>query len=231
MKKRDTKTKYDIIRVASEYFVERGYSVTSPNMIAKELNISTGNVTYYFPSKEHVLLVVTEMIEDYYRRIFVDENNEGKDSLKAACLEFMTIAAACEENPVAKDLFTSISESEVCREYVRKSRIERKRRILKKYCADWSEEKYTLTELMVMGIHYSMLMTEDRIVPLETRMPAALHLILGMYDIEEETRKNVIDSVLQIDYRSLAKKVSDGFIEYVKVTNEKTLDRFINKAK
>lgn len=231
MKKKNTKTRCDIIRVASEYFVEKGYSVTSPNAIAKELNISTGNVTYYFPSKEQVLLVVTEMILDYHCKIFVNETNEGKDNLKAACLEFITVAAACEDNPVTKDLFTSICQSEVCREFVRNSRIERRRKILKEYCADWSDEKFTLTELMVMGIHYSMLTTDDSIVPLETRIPAALHIILGMYDVDEATRKNIIDSVLQIDYRSLGKKVAEGFVNYVKVTNEKTLEQFIDNQK
>ena len=38
-----TTTKYEIVQVASEFFFELGYSKTSPNMIAKELGISTGN--------------------------------------------------------------------------------------------------------------------------------------------------------------------------------------------
>lgn len=37
-----TTTKFEIVQVASEFFFEVGNSKTSPNMIAKELGISTG---------------------------------------------------------------------------------------------------------------------------------------------------------------------------------------------
>lgn len=41
-----TTTKFEIVQVASEFFFELGYFKTSPNMIAKELGISTGNISY-----------------------------------------------------------------------------------------------------------------------------------------------------------------------------------------
>ena len=52
-----TTTKYEIIQVASEFFLNKGVSQTSPQMIAAELDMSTGNITYYFKNKEHLLAV------------------------------------------------------------------------------------------------------------------------------------------------------------------------------
>lgn len=231
MKIKNTKTKYDIIRVASEYFLEKGYSLTSPNMIAKELNISTGNVTYYFPTKEHALLSVVEMLLDYHWRIFTKEIDNGIDTLSAACLELVTIIASCQQNPVAKDLFISICESEMCRIYVRNHRIERSRRIVKERGSNWNEEQITLAEIMIRGIFYSMITTDDSVVPLETRVTGALRLILSIYDVDKETRERIIENVLQTDYRKLGKRVVDGFINFVKVTNEKTMEDFLNRKK
>ena len=44
-------TKNKILRVSTTMFLEVGYSKTSPQMIAKELKVSTGNLTYYYPTK------------------------------------------------------------------------------------------------------------------------------------------------------------------------------------
>ena len=45
------KLKEKILIKAVELFNERGVSSTSPNQIAAELNISVGNLTYYYKTK------------------------------------------------------------------------------------------------------------------------------------------------------------------------------------
>ena len=231
MKIKNTKTKYDIIRVASEYFLEKGYSVTSPQMVARELKISPGNVTYYFPTKEHALLCIVEMLLDYHWRIFTKEIDNGLDSLSAACLEFVTTVASCQQNSIVKDLFISICESEMCRVCVRNHRIERSRRIVKELGAVWNEEQMALAEIMIRGVFYSMITTDDSVVMLETRVVGALRLIFSIYNVDEESGNRIITNILQTDYRKLGKRVMDGFINFVKVTNEKTMEDFLNEKK
>lgn len=231
MKIKNTKTKYDIIRVASESFFEKGYSVTALKMIARELKISPGNVTYYFPTKEHALLIIVEMLLDYQWRIFTKEIDNGMDTLSAACLEFVTIAASCQQNPVVKDLFIAICESEMCRVYVRNHRIERSRRIIKELGSNWNEEQSALAEIMIRGIFYSIITTDDSVVPLETRIVGALRLIFSIYNVDEESGNRIIANILQTDYRKLGKRVMDGFANYVKVTNEKTMEEIMGQCK
>ena len=72
-RRRVVTTKYEIIQVASEFFMSVGYSNTSPKMIAEELGLSTGNITYYFPTKEHLLAVVVEMLCDFQWRMLEAE--------------------------------------------------------------------------------------------------------------------------------------------------------------
>jgi AcrR family transcriptional regulator len=48
-------TRIDIIRYATSLFLEQGYTAASTKQIAEALDIGTGNLTYYFPTKEHLL--------------------------------------------------------------------------------------------------------------------------------------------------------------------------------
>ena len=55
-------TKYEIIQLATKQILEKGYSATTPRAICEELELSTGNLTYYFPTKEHILAVLVQMM-------------------------------------------------------------------------------------------------------------------------------------------------------------------------
>jgi len=57
------KLKDKILLKAIELFNERGISSTSPNQIASELDISTGNLTYHFKTKETLVKAVYEKMD------------------------------------------------------------------------------------------------------------------------------------------------------------------------
>ena len=48
-------TKYEILQCATKLFLEKGYTDAYVTTIAKLLHISTGNLTFHFPTKEHIL--------------------------------------------------------------------------------------------------------------------------------------------------------------------------------
>ena len=62
-------TKLEIIRVASRKFLEEGYSKTTIRGICNELGISPGHLMFYFPSKEHLLAEVVDLLCDFLRRL------------------------------------------------------------------------------------------------------------------------------------------------------------------
>jgi AcrR family transcriptional regulator len=43
-------------------FLEQGYTATSTKQIADELDIVLGNLNYHFPSKEHLLAELADML-------------------------------------------------------------------------------------------------------------------------------------------------------------------------
>lgn len=212
-------TKNKILRVSTTMFLEVGYSKTSPQMIAKELKVSTGNLTYYYPTKEHLLAVLTDLLCKYQWKLIKDEADGGMSSLLALCFELMTMAAACEESEVAKDFFVSTYQSPKCLEIIHNNDTARAKEVFAQYCPDWTDEQFREAEILVAGIEHATLNAIDKTVPLETRISGALNAIMTIYNVPEEIRRIKIEKVLAMDYRSIGKRIFNEFKEYVEKEN------------
>lgn len=208
-------TKNKILRVSTTMFLEVGYSKTSPQMIAKELEISTGNLTYYYPTKEHLLAVLTDLLCKYQWKMIKEEAEDGISLLLAICLELMTMAAACEESEVAKDFFVSTYQSPKCLEIIHNNDTARAKEVFAEYCPDWTDEQFREAEILVAGIEHATLNAIDKTVPLEIRISGALNTIMMIYNVPEEIRRIKIEKVLAMDYRSIGKRIFGEFKEYV----------------
>ncbi len=224
-------TKLEIIKVATSLFLEVGYSKTSPKMIADELEISTGNLTYHFPTKEHLLAVLVEMLGEFQEKLLEYEADKGLSSNMSICIELMTVASACEENEVARDFFISTFQSPMCLDYLRKRHIDRAKRIFAEQCKDWTDEQFIEAEILVQGIDYSTLISSDTSVSFDVRIAGALNQILSIYNVPEEMRKEKIERVLSMNCRELGKRVLKEFISYVENTIDDALDETINIKK
>ncbi len=220
-------TRNEIIQVACEYYFEKGYSATSPKMIASALDISPGNLTYHFPTKEHLLSVVVQMLCEFQWKLLGIEAEKGIDSVGSICLEMMTVAAACQEDEIARDFFTAAFQSKMCRDYLRNDHINRAKRIFADHCSDWADEDFVQAELLIMGIQYITITADDSILPLKTRIRGALEYILNIYGIDNRTRQKEIDKVLQMDCRQLGRNVLTEFIKYINETNEQAFSEML----
>ena len=62
-----------IIQEAARMFIEEGYSNSSINRLSKNLKFSPGHITFYFPTKEHLLAVLVDEMFDYQRLMMEQE--------------------------------------------------------------------------------------------------------------------------------------------------------------
>ena len=208
-------TRSNIVQVVARRFLEDGYTDTSVKAIAKELDISTGHVTYFFATKEHMLARLVEMLCHFQWDIMRKAVNEGNTSIRALCLELATMAAACDKDPVAKDFFLSSYTHPITLDIIRKNDVARAKEMFGSYCTHWSDEHYDEAEILVSGIEYATLMTTDDSVSLDRRVAASLESILTVYNVPPEVRREKIDLVLSMDYRSLGMKILKDFKVYV----------------
>ncbi len=228
--KKSSITKHEILKTAIQLFFEKGYSDVSPNAIAKVLNMSTGNLTYYYPTKEHLLGVLVDALCKFQRKLIEDEAEDGISSVMAVCLELMTMASACESNPIAKDFFISSYQSPVTLKIIRENDTERSKEVYKEYCKGWTDEQFKEAEILVSGIEYATLMSLDEHVSLETRISGALDKILIIYGVPEDLRKIKIQKALSYDYKNIGERIFKEFKEYVDKTNEETFEKMLQNA-
>ena len=215
------------MQTAAEFFFNKGVTITSPQMIAKELDISTGNITYYFHTKEHLLAVFVEMLCNYQWNLIEVEVEEGYSSVMAICLELAAMASVCEENEVARDFYQSTYTSDLCLEIIQKNDIIRAKRVFGEYCKNWTDEEYAVAENIASGVEYTALKNNATSPKLDKKISGALETILTTYNVPVEIRKKTIEKVLNMDYRMLGRRVFGEFKEYVKRKNDEFFEDLI----
>lgn len=208
-----------ILRVALKMFFERGYSNTSARAIAGELGISTGNITFYFPSKEHLLLSFVKLFGDAQWAILEEYIDDEQRDMLAFCLETMTVAAACEQSVIARDLFLASFRSELCRNYLREIHVERAKRIFHEYCPDWNHTQFDVAELLVMGMQEAVIAPTDAVLPLHDRVNMALNMILSVYGVPEHLRRELIRHVLSMDYQHIRGQMREMLLAWSEQQN------------
>ena len=223
-KKVNNAIKMAMVRVANRMFLERGFSNTSVKAIAQELGISTGHITFYYPTKEHLLAILVEKLCDFQWQMMNQTVDEGKTSLMAICLELVAMAAICEENEIAKDFYLSSYTNPMCLEIIRRSDTRRAKEVFGEYCTGWNDENFAEAETLVSGIEYATLMTTHDSASLEIRIVGALNQIMTLYNVPEDVRKMKIDKVLAMDYGNIGRRIFTEFTEYIDSENSRLLE-------
>ena len=218
-------TRLQIIQLAAHLFIENGYSNTTAKQLARELDLSPGNITFYFPTKEHMLAVLVKELFDFQKLIMEQAAAEGKSSLLAYCLELTAIVSACEESEVARDFYTAAYTSELSLAMIRENDTQKTREVFAEYRPDWDEAEWIATENIVSGIEYATIMTREQDTPLETQIRKTLNAIMLLYGVPEEVRKTKIQKVLATDYRALGRRILREFREYIDKVNQENLKK------
>ena len=224
-------TKLDIIQIGTKMFLEKGYSRTNTRELCDALDISPGNLTFHFPTKEHLLSVLVDMLCGFQSQTMERLVDEGKSSLMAFCLELMTMAAACEESESIRDFYVAAYTHPMTLEMIRKNDALRAKQIFGEFCQDWSDERFLEAETLISGIEYGTLMTTESSASLEFRIAGALNGIMLIFGVPEDTRRMKIQKVLSMDYRAIGHQLIEDFIKYVDDTTEQAFEALIEERK
>lgn len=209
-------TKYEILQCATKLFIEKGYTSTYVTNITNEMGISTGNLTFHFPTKEHIL---TELIRELFSLPRREEESvvRGEHALLTGyLLELAMFAAVCRDNPNIKDLIVNAYTRPMSLEIIRKSDTKRAMQIFGEYCPGWNEIDFVQAENVVSGMEYAMFMTEntDRLT-FEQRVSGSINAIMKVYEIPKAIRDYIIAEIMTLDYCSMGNRVFDEFCNYI----------------
>ena len=223
-RRRINTTKCDIIKVATEKYLTEGYSATTMKAICDELNISTGNLTFYFPTKEHLLSLLIKMLCRFQWRKMRELTEDGTTPMLALCLELATVAACCEEDAVARDLFLAAYTHPLSLEIIRKNDCKRSVEVFSEYCEGWALTNYMEAETLVSGIEYTTFMNTESSPSLDVRVSGAIGSIMMIYGVPEERWRRKVQKVLAMDYRRIGRETLSEFITYTATLTEEELN-------
>ncbi len=216
MAKRKTNTKLSILHCATKLFLEKGYTEAYITTIAKQLNISTGNLTFYYPTKEDLLAEIVKELFLFQLDAKVEELGDKTSPVLLYLRELMIIASICEENANVKDLITAAYTHSQPLKVIRTNDGRKAAERFGNYCPDWSGEDFVKAENIVSGIEYAMLMPENaEMISLEERYASSVNAIMRIFQVPEEDRNAYIKDVLTIDYREMGRQMFERFCDYV----------------
>lgn len=221
-------TKTEIFMTASRLFLANGYTNTSIRSISNELEMSTGNITFYFPTKEHILAELIQQLCKFQGDLLDKEVNEGYSSMMGICLEIATMAVTSENDEKMLDIFCSAYTSPMTLEIIRRNDTERAKRVFAEYCKGWSDEDFAEAETLVSGIEYATFMKTGDSAPLDVRIKGAIRYILKVYNVPNDIIEQKIMKVTALDYNKIGKRVLKDFIKFVQQTNEQTIEEIIH---
>lgn len=222
-------TKKEIILVATRLFLERGFTDTSVKLISDVLGISTGNLTFHYPTKEHLLAVLVEMLGDFQWNSMETALEEGSSPLMTLCLELSAMAAICEENDIARDFYLSAYTHTMTLNTIRVNDQKKARRLFADFCGHWQDWNFAEAETLVSGIEYATLMNTACSPELSIRLAGALKAILKIYGVPDDACEACIQKVLKMDYRSIGRRVLKEFTDYVCNVSEAQLEQYLLK--
>ncbi len=218
-------TKLQIIQTAAEKFLEYGFTETSAKSICDELGISPGNLTFYFPTKEHILLELTREITSFHTECIDKVVKQAHSDLYIYCWEVTAQITLCEENSNIKDLYLAIYSHPTTLDYIKDWTAQKNVRIFKDRLPDWDFKRFRRAETVTCCIERSAL-TEPctQEYTLEDKIRLILSCLLKIYDIEKSEREKVIGEILESDYQKTGHSLLRQLTQYVDKTNRERLE-------
>ena len=224
-RRKSNTTKLEIMQVAMRMFLEKGFTNTSAKAISNELDISTGNLTFYFPTKEHILLELTKEITEFHTKCIDKVFENDNDDLLSYCWEIAAQIILCEENEQAKDIYLAIYSYPMTLQFVREWTAQKNQKILGERLSDWTYERFRRVENVTCCIERSALTetcTENYTIDDKIRL--ILTCLLKIYDIPYDERERVINKILEADYHKMGRELLKHLTKYIENHNQKAIE-------
>ena len=214
-----------ILQAAMRLFLEEGYHATTSTRIAKELKISPGNMTFYFPTKEHLLSELTAQLCEFQWKVMEDITDEGQSSLFAYCMELATMAALCDASPTAKDFYLASYTLPMPLAVIRENDTRKAKEIFGQFVPHFEETDFICTENLASGIEYATLATPtSEAITLDQKVTYALNSIMMLYNVPEDLRRAKIEKVLSSSYQTQGKNLLGEFAEFTAEINAQAVE-------
>ena len=209
-----TETEIKVVKSAVKLFLQNGFSGTTIKMISDDTGIKPGNITYYYRTKEDMLLVLMQEIMDFHLDMIDEAEERLNDPLVAYATEVTAQIALCETDAAAKDLYYSAYNHPKTFENIKDWTAKKNFHLLGSLLPDYTEEDFRHLENVACCIELSAFVTAcDRYFTLEDKISLILDSLMKLFDINKNERKRVIEQILGLDYVKLGRDMFERFVK------------------
>ena len=139
------------------------------------------------------------------------------------------MASICEENEISRDFYLSAYTHPMTLDTIRVNDQKKAKKLFAPYCVGWESWNFAEAATLVSGIEYATLMNTPCSPDLPIRIAGALKAIMKMYGVPDVQCDECIERVLQMDYRSIGRRVLREFTNYVLSVSEEQLTEYLLK--
>ncbi|MBE6633478.1 MAG: TetR/AcrR family transcriptional regulator [Ruminococcaceae bacterium] len=224
-KRRVCRTRLEIIQLGTKMIIEEGYSKTSALALSKNLGISTGNLTFHFPTKEHLLLELVKFMGNFHQQCIRERREQGFDEIHAYCWEVASQIALCEGHEQAKDFYVSAYSHPMTLDYIKEWTVKKNMELFAHRLPEWSEQRFANLEHITSGIEYAALLAPcSEKFTLRDKIILTLDSLLRLYNVDAEERERAIEESLTVNYLAAGSDILKNFTTYVERLTQEALD-------
>ncbi len=207
-------TEIEVLKAATRLFLEKGFSNTTLKMIADEAGLKVGHVNYYYRAKEDILYLIIEELMIFHSSIIERVLEETDDCLFSYATEIALQIALCDENEVARDLYSSAYTIPGVLAIIKDWGCKKNMVLFKDRLSHWSEQDFKNKENVTTYIELAAIKTDcEPGFTLEDKVSLILENMLTNYEVPKDECREVISKILSSDYKYHAQDVFSQFVE------------------
>ena len=226
LRRDSSETKRKILTVCVRLFLEQGYKNTSVSQIVDEAGVARGSYLNLFPTKDRVLLELTETMFGGQFDMARSIADTKLPPVYAYALETAIQLTLTELNENLREIYIEAYTHEEAAEYIHRQTAKELRRIFGSYQPELTPEDFYACELGSAGLMRGYMAREcDRYFPLEKKLDVFLTMSLRGYKVPEEEIGQVRAFISGMDIRAISQQVMETLFQALAMRYAFVLDK------
>ena len=208
MRRDSSETKRKILTVCVRLFLEQGYKNTSVSQIVDEAGVARGSYLNLFPTKDRVLLDLTETMFGGQFGVARSIADSKLPPVYAYAVETAIQLTLTELNENLREIYIEAYSLPETSEYIYLHTTAELKQIFSANFPDYSDSDFYEMEIGTAGLMRNYMARKcDIHFPLERKLSRFLTAAMRVYRVPEDELEQTVRFVERLDIRSIAERV------------------------
>ena len=214
LRRDSSETKRKILTVCVRLFLEQGYKNTSVSQILDEAGVARGSYLNLFPTKEKILLDLTETMFGGQFGMARSITDTKLPPVYAYALETAIQLTLTELNENLREIYIEAYSLPETSEYIYLHTTAELKQIFSANFPDYSDSDFYEMEIGTAGLMRNYMARKcDIHFPLERKLSRFLTAAMRVYRVPEDELEQTVRFVERLDIRSIAERVMHSLFQ------------------